>query len=93
MLSLSHTRAHAAPHPPPASILEHDDLRGVPVLLFANKQDLPGALSDEDVAEMFEVGRSSRIRVQPCSALTCEGIESGIRWVVTEAKNLARKLD
>lgn len=63
------------------------------MLLFANKQDLPGALSEEDVAEMFEVGHSPRIRVQPCSALTCEGIESGIQWVVSEAKNLARKLD
>ena len=64
------------------------------MLLFANKQDLPGAVSDEDVAETFEVGRqATRIRVQPCSALTCEGIESGIRWIVQEAKGLARKID
>lgn len=65
----------------------------MPVLLFANKQDLPGALAQEEVADMFEVGQSTRIRVQPCSALTCEGLEVGLRWVVREAKCLARKLD
>jgi len=79
-----------------ASILEHEDLGDVPVLLFANKQDLPGALSEEDVSETFEVEKLQRqrvVQVQPCSALTCDGIESGVRWVVQEAKGMARKLD
>nr|QXF29029.1 Arfrp1 [Vischeria sp. CAUP Q 202] len=78
-----------------ASIVEHDALHGVPVLLFANKQDLPGALSSDDIAASLEVGKvqNHRTRVQPCSALTCDGIENGVRWLVLEAKRLAKRLD
>ena len=32
-------------------ILEQDDFREIPLIVLANKQDLPGAASCEDIAE------------------------------------------
>jgi len=91
--------------------MEHSDLIGIPVLVFANKQDLPvslvwiferekggyqchhvsqGAMSAEDVSSTLDLYgiKTHRLRVQPCSALTCDGIEHGVRWLVHEAKEI-----
>lgn len=58
-------RAHAA-------LLEQAELAGVPVLLFANKQDLREAQSVEEVAKRFSPGdrRGRAWRAMGVSALT-----------------------
>ena len=68
--------------------------------MLANKQDRPGALSaDEVAAALGLVGdagalrppRSTQpLRILPTSALTLDGIQEAMQWVVYEAKRLAR---
>mmetsp|Transcript_30243 Transcript_30243/g.70108 ORF Transcript_30243/g.70108 Transcript_30243/m.70108 type:complete len:190 (-) Transcript_30243:52-621(-) len=74
------------------AVREHEELRGIPVLLLANKQDLPGAMAIEDIAMHFEIHNlpPRLVRLQPASCLTCEGIEDGVRWVVEESRTADR---
>jgi ADP-ribosylation factor related protein 1 len=72
------------------AVRSHEELRGIPVLLVANKQDLPGAVSPEELERIFSWGGTTPFRVQPVSCLTCEGIADGIRWEVEEARGVVR---
>lgn len=65
-------------------LLEEDKLAGVPLLVFANKQDLVGALTDSAVAEALRLHnlRDRAWRVQPCSAKTGSGLGEGIQWML-----------
>lgn len=40
--------------------LEEDELRGAPLLVFANKQDLPRAMSVSDITEALSLSGLSR---------------------------------
>uniref|UniRef100_A0A0G4GH43 Uncharacterized protein n=1 Tax=Chromera velia CCMP2878 TaxID=1169474 RepID=A0A0G4GH43_9ALVE len=64
-----------------------------PILVFSNKQDLEGCLSEADLSRKLDLQafRDSRgprlaLRVQDCSALKKQGLEEGIRWLITAAK-------
>lgn len=62
-------------------ILKNEHMKNVPVLLFANKQDVPGALTAEDITGMFRVKKLCGDRswyVQPCCALTGDGLAEGL---------------
>ena len=56
----------------------------MPVLIFANKQDLDDCLTVEKVVEGLELnnitGRSWLI--QSCSALNGTGVNEGIEWLI-----------
>uniref|UniRef100_A0ACB8EUL1 Uncharacterized protein n=1 Tax=Sphaerodactylus townsendi TaxID=933632 RepID=A0ACB8EUL1_9SAUR len=58
------------------ALLDADLLRGVPLVLLANKQDLPGALPPMQVAEEMGLRKlvGSRWHVQGCCAVSGEGI-------------------
>ena len=58
-------------------LLEEEKLAGVPVLVFANKQDLVTAASSRDVADALCLDklRDRSWNIQACSALTSEGLE------------------
>ena len=82
-------------------VARHPELDAhAPVVVLANKQDRPGALSaDEVAAALGLVGdagalrppRSTQpLRILPTSALTLDGIQEAMQWVVYEAKRLAR---
>mmetsp|Transcript_12998 Transcript_12998/g.16847 ORF Transcript_12998/g.16847 Transcript_12998/m.16847 type:complete len:193 (+) Transcript_12998:194-772(+) len=77
------------------SVRSHEDLGAIPVVIIANKQDLVGAMSSEEISRMFTSADQthSKFRVQPASCLTCEGLEDGVRWVVEEARNEVRNID
>eukprot|EP00041_Stephanoeca_diplocostata_P016975 m.337214 g.337214 ORF g.337214 m.337214 type:complete len:186 (-) comp20547_c1_seq2:1605-2162(-) len=69
-------------------LLQEEKLANVPVLIFANKQDLPTASQASVIAEGLEL-TSSRNRIwqiQPCSAVSGEGIQDGLKWVLTNMK-------
>uniref|UniRef100_A0A8C4QHZ9 ADP ribosylation factor like GTPase 3a n=1 Tax=Eptatretus burgeri TaxID=7764 RepID=A0A8C4QHZ9_EPTBU len=59
-----------------AELLEEEKLCGVPVLLFANKQDLLTAAPASEIAEGLNLHtmRDRIWQVQACSALTGEGV-------------------
>ncbi|TRY56188.1 hypothetical protein DNTS_002541 [Danionella cerebrum] len=65
-------------------LLKSEHLRGRPVVLLANKQDVDGAASVTEITEQFNLRRNCSERdwfVQPCSALTGAGLVDGFRRV------------
>eukprot|EP00161_Ancyromonas_sigmoides_P026239 TRINITY_DN902_c2_g1_i1.p2 TRINITY_DN902_c2_g1~~TRINITY_DN902_c2_g1_i1.p2 ORF type:complete len:180 (-),score=73.37 TRINITY_DN902_c2_g1_i1:161-700(-) len=67
-----------------ALLLEEEKLAGVPLLVFANKQDLINALPANEIANDLDlVGiRDRQWQIQPCSAKTGEGLQEGMEWMV-----------
>lgn len=64
----------------------NEHLDGVPLLVLANKQDLPDCMGVRDIKPVFQqsavhIGRRDCL-VMPVSALTGEGVDEGIRWLV-----------
>jgi ADP-ribosylation factor-like protein 3 len=66
--------------------VQEAQLQKVPLLVLANKQDLPGALEPSAIAEglnLFSV-RDRAWQIEGCSALRGIGIEHGMNWVVQQ---------
>ncbi|RNA06999.1 ADP-ribosylation factor-like [Brachionus plicatilis] len=59
-------------------ILEDDSMRGVPVVVIANKQDLPNAITCTDLVQKLNLEKLSKTQnkwfIQSACALTGEGI-------------------
>lgn len=71
-------------------ILKHDNIKNVPVVVLANKQDLPGALSAEEITQRLNMKKHCQNRnwyVQPCCALTGEGLSEAFQKVTKFAKS------
>merc|ERR1711988_1181696 len=64
-------------------LMSADELRDGSVLVYANKQDLPGAMSASEVAEKLRLGnlRSGRWFVQSACAVSGGGIYEGLDWL------------
>eukprot|EP00343_Euplotes_focardii_P006832 CAMPEP_0205821276 /NCGR_PEP_ID=MMETSP0206-20130828/6319_1 /ASSEMBLY_ACC=CAM_ASM_000279 /TAXON_ID=36767 /ORGANISM="Euplotes focardii, Strain TN1" /LENGTH=178 /DNA_ID=CAMNT_0053116633 /DNA_START=116 /DNA_END=652 /DNA_ORIENTATION=- len=69
-------------------VLESPELAGAVVLVFANKQDLPNALSAEEVANSLEMNKITTHpwHVQPACATDGEGLDDGIDWLAERIK-------
>ncbi|KAF9368536.1 Arf GTPase arf1 [Podila verticillata] len=57
------------------------------LLILANKQDVPGAMSVSELIEKIGIeekrrGRAGTWHIQPCCGLTGEGLEEGMKWLV-----------
>lgn len=63
-----------------AELLDEEKLSGVPVLIFANKQDLLTAAPASEIAEGLNLHtiRDRMWQIQSCSALTGEGIQVSV---------------
>jgi small GTP-binding protein len=64
-------------------ILDNEDMAGISVLVFANKQDLEQAMSPQDVAEglRLNVQRKHPWFVQGCVAPEGRGLGDGFEWL------------
>ncbi|KXJ09747.1 ADP-ribosylation factor-like protein 3 [Exaiptasia diaphana] len=73
-----------------AELLEEEKLHGVPVLIFANKQDLLNSKKADAISSDLNLNdiRDRQWQIQGCSALNGEGVQDGILWI---QKNMARK--
>mmetsp|Transcript_2963 Transcript_2963/g.8387 ORF Transcript_2963/g.8387 Transcript_2963/m.8387 type:complete len:233 (+) Transcript_2963:65-763(+) len=71
-------------------MLAEDDLRGVPLLVFANKQDLPGAMSPAEVAESLGLHSISgrEWMIQPCCATSGDGVLDGFEWLTGQLEGV-----
>jgi ADP-ribosylation factor 1/2 len=71
-----------------AAMLEDEELSSVPVLVLANKQDLPRALPPAAVAEKLKMSslRGRAWHVQGCNALTGDGVYEGMDWMARTLK-------
>ena len=67
-------------------LLQEDTLRGVPLLVLANKQDLLNSLSPEDIGRRLNMSQISSCewKIQPCSARDGEGLTEGLEWVMSK---------
>ena len=64
-------------------LLSHPNLKSTLILIFANKQDLPGAKTVDKLIHDYELDKiQSHIwHIQSCSALKGEGMITGIKWL------------
>uniref|UniRef100_A0A453RTB9 ADP-ribosylation factor 1 n=6 Tax=Triticinae TaxID=1648030 RepID=A0A453RTB9_AEGTS len=71
------------------SILEEDELKGAVVLVYANKQDLPGALDDAAITESLELHKikSRQWAIFKTSAIKGEGLFEGLNWLSNALKS------
>ncbi|XP_061181637.1 uncharacterized protein LOC133190170 [Saccostrea echinata] len=75
-------------------ILQYDEMRGVPVMIIANKQDLPNALNTSQVAEMMCLHKitSRKWFIQSACATTGEGIYEAMQELSTMVKDYKKAL-
>lgn len=69
--------------------LRSEQLRGRPLMLIANKQDVSGSLTVTEITDRFHLKKLCPGRawfVQPCSASTGYGVEEAFKRVVQMAK-------
>jgi len=68
------------------TMLSEEELQGVPLLVFANKQDVPGALKPGEVSDKLGLAGGEKGRqwsVRGSCATKGEGLEDGLDWLVT----------
>ena len=68
------------------SLLGEKDLSGIPLLIYANKQDLVQALPPETIVNLLKINHisSRKWTIIACSASTPndEGLQEGLNWLV-----------
>lgn len=71
------------------ALLGEEELRDAAILVYANKQDLPGALSDSQVAEGLGLPaiRNRPWSIFKTSAIKGEGLFEGLDWLSNTIKN------
>jgi len=64
-------------------VLANKNIKNSVILIFANKQDLPGAKNINKIIEDYELNKiKDHIwHIQPCSAVNGEGLVNGIKWL------------
>lgn len=76
-------------------LMSDDELRNAAVLVLANKQDVVDqAASITDVAAKMGLDRYSRTHewfIQPCSAMTGQGLYEGLDWLAGTLAKKSRK--
>ena len=70
------------------AMLEEDELKDAILLVFANKQDLPGALSQVEITKLLDLETLAQggrhYTIQSCSAVTGDGLVQGVDWLVRD---------
>jgi len=69
-----------------SSLLVEERLVGACLLVFANKQDIGGAMTSKDIETALDLRsiKTHSWRIQPCSAVTGENLKAGLDWAVDE---------
>lgn len=67
---------------------QEEKMAGVPLLVFANKQDLVGAMTADEIAdELNLVGiRNRPWQIQACSAKEGTGLQEGMEWMMKQVR-------
>ncbi|RVD87422.1 uncharacterized protein DFL_001658 [Arthrobotrys flagrans] len=69
-------------------LLLEERLMGASLLVFANKSDVKGCMSTDDIKEGLKLDEivTHKWTILRCSAMTGENLIEGLDWVVTDAK-------
>ena len=68
-------------------LLAEQELKNLPFLILANKQDLPGALGYQQLRTELAIGGEDDrrpIKLQEASALLDKGLEEGFKWLISK---------
>jgi len=67
-----------------SAMLNEDELKDAALLVFANKQDQPGAKGAGEISEALRLGelRDRNWSIVACSAVDGTGINEGMDWLV-----------
>lgn len=65
-------------------MLNEEELRDAALLVFANKQDQPGAKGAGEISEALKLGelRDRNWSIVACSAIDGKGLNEGMDWLV-----------
>jgi len=72
------------------TVLIEKRLSGAPLLVLANKQDLPGSLTVAEICQILEIDRIQRNRncaVFACSVFQRDSIVDGMEWIIKDIGN------
>lgn len=80
------------------TVLEDENLSGVPLLICANKQDMMTAMKADEITIELELHgiRNRNWHIQDCSAITGDGVEEGLKWMTQnffEEKKAPQKIE
>ena len=72
-----------------SAMLNEEELRDASLLVFANKQDQPGAKGAGEISEALKLGelRDRNWSIVACSAVDGTGINEGMDWLVQTVQN------
>ncbi|OJJ87612.1 uncharacterized protein ASPGLDRAFT_118380 [Aspergillus glaucus CBS 516.65] len=72
-----------------AGLLLEERLMGASLLIFLNKTDVGGCMSQDEVRERLclDAIKTHRLTILPCSAMTGRNLHEGLEWVVQDAKD------
>ena len=68
------------------ALLDHEELREVPVLVFANKQDLPNAAEVEELKTALgweRISNREKLHMIACTATENHRVNVGLDWMVS----------
>lgn len=70
-----------------AAMLNEDELKEAALLVFANKQDQPGAKGAGEISEALKLGelRDRNWSIVACSAVDGSGVDEGMDWLVVSS--------
>ena len=68
-------------------MLNEEELRDAALLVFANKQDQPGAKGAGEISEALRLGelKDRNWSIVACSAVAGTGVDEGMDWLVVSA--------
>lgn len=68
------------------SLLLEDRLAGASLLVFANKQDVQGSMTEKEIEQVLDLPeiKSHQWSIVSCSAVTGHNLLEGLNWVVGE---------
>ncbi|KCV69383.1 ADP-ribosylation factor-like protein 1 [Fonticula alba] len=72
------------------AMLEEEELKNVPLLILANKQDQDGAMSAADVSEALQLSKLPPTRtwhIHPTSAIKGDGLHDAFDWLANTFTN------
>ncbi|KAL6551883.1 ADP-ribosylation factor-like protein 2 [Orobanche gracilis] len=78
------------------NLLKEERLSGASLLIFANKQDIHGSLSPDEIAKVLNLetmDKSRHWKIVGCSAYTGNGLLEGFDWLVQDIASRIYMLD